>query len=141
MVIFNKLSRCSKFSYYNGKPWILQWDKNWKFWNLLFDQNNKSIWVQKSLKVREHTPPNVAILLFFVCFGPILIYYPGPKVNYFCFCFCPILKFRASYCNTKTFCAGWVYLNKQFFLDILLAYDHTQCLPFWVSHKLQLWDF
>ena len=46
----------------------------------------------KSLKFRKHTPPNVAILLHLVYFGPILIYFSGQKINFKMFTILPIIK-------------------------------------------------
>ena len=46
------------------------------------------------------------------------------------FSFCPILKSMVSYCNTKRAVPAKFIKINNFFVDILLAYDHTQCLPY-----------
>ena len=87
--IFWEIFRIWDFQYYNGAHCNIENLKSWISPKIL----------AKAKNVRKHTPPNVAIPLLLVCFGPIWVDFSGKKVNFKIFSFSPIVKSMISLLN------------------------------------------
>ena len=100
----------------------------WSF-NVISNTLNRDLLLKKntlkSLQVRKHACPNVAILLLLVCFGLVLINYSGQQVNFKVFSLSPIIKSMVSHCNTKT-CSPAEFIKINFiswiFYQLMIIY-------------------